>query len=380
MTRPHTHSLDQIKDMLLSQIHHVAYHYAPPVKGSYEDRGRYFTLNPGRADRSVGSFYIHLAGPKAGTWTDHATGQFGDVLDLIALSLNCSLKDALQEAKSQLGLATASPEDLRRREQAAAQAKLHRARAAKSEAEKAEKRRKNAHRLWLQASATIANTPVEFYLRDARGIDLRQLGHQPGAIRYLDRCFYRHIHKETGEVVEGHWPAMLAIVNDRAGAAVACHRTYLAQGSDGRWNKAPLPETKKVLGDYAGSWINLWKGRLPDGRKPKKLSQCPPQTRVYVAEGIEDALSAAILLPEDRHIAAISLSNLGGLQLPDNVTEVVLVADLDQNAEARSALQRAIAQHQKAGRTVRLWQNRAGGKDLNDALRAAGNTQGKGAA
>ncbi|TAU38940.1 DNA primase, partial (plasmid) [Rhizobium leguminosarum] len=29
------------------------------------------------------SLYVHLAGPRAGRWTDAATGQFGDLLDLV---------------------------------------------------------------------------------------------------------------------------------------------------------------------------------------------------------------------------------------------------------------------------------------------------------
>lgn len=47
------------------------------------------------------------------------------------------------------------------------------------------------------------------------------------------------------------------------------------------------------------------------------------------------------------------------------------MADLDENEAARAALQRAVVAHRVAGRDVRLWQNRWGGKDLNDALRAA---------
>lgn len=41
-------------------------HYAPPRGEWNEDRGLYFTLNPGRADRSVGSFIVALGGEKAG--------------------------------------------------------------------------------------------------------------------------------------------------------------------------------------------------------------------------------------------------------------------------------------------------------------------------
>ena len=107
-----------------------------------------------------------------------------------------------------------------------------------------------------------------------------------------------------------------------------------------------------------------------------------PGAHVFIAEGIEDALSAVVLKPEVRVLAAISLSNLGHVVLPEAVEHVTLIADLDDNDTARAELDRAIASHQSAGRTVRVFQNRWGGKDLNDALRAA-STQadnGKGAA
>ena len=69
-------------------------------------------------------------------------------------------------------------------------------------------------------------------------------------------------------------------------------------------------------------------------------------------------------------IAAISLSNFGGVQLPGNISTVTLIADRDPGPDAQEALRRAIAAHQRAGRQVRIWQNHDGGKDLNDALRA----------
>lgn len=384
MSDRQTFSLEEIKDMLLSQVAQVAYHYAPPVKGSYEDKGLYFTLNPGRADKSVGSFCIHLTGPKAGKWVDYAmrtkTEGHGDILDLIALSLGCNLSDAVREARSYLGLQSASPEDLRRRQVAAERSKAQRAQAAAAEKEERERTARAAQALWLSAREKIRGTPVEYYLRDRRGIDLAAIGRQPMALRYLEKCRYSHTDKETGEVIEGIWPAMVALVNNGRGEPVAVHRTWLAIAADGKWDKAPVPEPKKAWGNYAGAWINIWTGSGPQGGKGVPLTKAPDGTRLHITEGIEDALSAVMLLPNARHIAAISLSNLAGLQLPAAVTEIVLIADRDEGPKARAALDHAIATHRAAGRVVRMWQNRWGGKDLNDALRAAIGQEGRGAA
>lgn len=372
MASRQTYSLDEIKDMLLAQIQSVVDQYAPPAEGSYRHRGLYFTLNPGRADRHVGSFYIHMEGDKAGRWMDHATGDFGDILDLIALNLGCDMKGALAEARAFLGLQTASAEDVARRKAAAEAAAERRRQAAAADREKAERRRKAAQRIFLSAQAALRGTPVHLYLRDRRGIDLSRLGRQPRSLRYHPACKYYHEDPETGEIFDGEYPAMVAAICDAAGNFVGVHRTYLSlDRRDGIWGKAPVPVPKKVLGDYAGAAINIWRGIGPRGGKPASLPQCPPGTHVYVAEGIEDALSVALLLPDQRVIAAISLSNLGQVRLPENVSTVTLVADQDDHIQARELLMRAAGAHSQAGRVVKLWRNPWGGKDLNDALRAA---------
>src|SRR5215467_6985389 len=76
--------------------------------------GRYWIVGdvantPGR------SLYVRLYGPSsgkgaAGKWTDAATGQHGDLLDLIALSCGLDrLTDVLIEARGFLGLAHPAP-------------------------------------------------------------------------------------------------------------------------------------------------------------------------------------------------------------------------------------------------------------------------------
>jgi hypothetical protein len=366
-----SYSLEQIKDMLTARAADVAQHYAPPAPGAYVDRGVYFTLNPGRIDKSVGSFFVYIAGPKVGQWRDMATGQFGDLLDLIQLALGCNTTDALREARGYLGLANDDPAAARLRQEAIERARAQRAEAERRARLNAERRRRRAVALFLSGQERLRGTPVEYYLRDRRGIDLAAIGRQPRALRFIPDLSYRDLDPATGEVFECRLPAMVALVSDRAGRPVAVHRTWLAQAEGGGWGKAPVAKPKKVLGDYAGAAINIWSGMGPRGGKGAPLSQCPPGTHVYLTEGIEDALSVVTILPDARVLAGISLSNLGQVALPGNVASLTIVADQDENPEARAALHRAVAAHAQAGREVRLWQNGHGGKDLNDALIAA---------
>ena len=383
MNRPHLHSIADIREMLTQRVDEVAHYYAPPAQGSYEDKGLYFTLNPGRVDKSVGSFWVTLkAGRWQGHWKDKATGQGGDLLDLIALAMNYDMTGAIKEAKLYLGLMTDTPADAKRRAEAAEASRARRAEAERLSRLKAQDRSKQAQAIWLSAQAKIAGTPVEYYLRDARGIDLAKIGRQPSALRYQAKCYYSNVDAD-GVFTEGKMPAMVAAISDIKGNMVAVHRTWLAIGPDGKWGKAPLVKSKKVLAEYGGAAIRIWTGTGLRGGKAAPLNKCPPETHVFISEGIEDALSCVMQLPEVRVIAAISVDNLGTVKLPPNVAKVTLVADRDEGAQASEALQNAIAAHHAAGRRVAVWMNQSGGKDLNDALLKAreseemGDDQGK---
>lgn len=386
-----TYSIDEIKELIIARMGEFAYHYARPAKGSYEDKGKYFTLNPGRADRSVGSFVIHLTGRKAGKWEDFATGQHGDVFDLIGLSLGLGqMVDQLREARSFLGLRTDSPEEARQREVALAAARERRRAAQEAARRDMDRASRRAEAMWLAAEPSIKGTPVDHYLK-ARGIDLATIGHQPRALRYLAKCRYSFEDKSTGELIEFDAPAMLAAMTNLAGRIVAVHRTWLAiDPNTGRWGKVKIPHpsaegqflpAKKVYAWGEGCAIRLSSGLGPKGGKGAPLNRCPPGTKVYIAEGIETALSARILRPEARVLAAYSLSNMGKVGLPPGVTEVVLITDHDLADQARAQLEEAIRQHQAEGRTVRVWKSDRPGEDLNDALmRALAEEQKEGAA
>ncbi|HMO07046.1 MAG TPA: toprim domain-containing protein [Paracoccaceae bacterium] len=379
-------TIDDIKDRLLAQIDTVVHRYAPPAPGSYTRQGLYFTLNPGRADRSVGSFAVHMGGPKAGRWNDYATGDHGDIIDLIRLALGCDAAQAIREARALLGLDHESPEVTRERERAAQDARRRRAAAEAAEAEARARAQSRAAALWLSAREGLRGTPAELYLRERRGIDLAVIGRQPGALRYHPAVTYADevTDPETGEITDRYrrMPAMLAAIV-RGGRIVACHRTYLALAPDGRWDKAPVPDAKKVLAPgWSGGCVRLSTGLGPRGGKASRLSECPPGSRVYIAEGIETGLSAVVLRPEARVVAAVSLSNMGAVELPANVAEVVLIADDGPAAhpQAAAALDRAVAAHAAAGRRVRLWRSDVPGEDLNDALRRVQREREEGAA
>lgn len=363
MSAPQLVTVTEIAARLREQARDVAHRYCSSA-GAYAERGQHHCLNPGRADRSVGSFIVTLAGPYAGRWRDFATGQQGDMLDLIQLALGCDRVAAIKEAKSFLGIEDARPGTAALI--AARRAEMERAAAARreSEAEAAGRRRAAAQRLWLGATDQLAGTPTAAYL-EARGLGLGGLPYTPHAIRHARSLRYRHTDRQTGEIWEGEAPAMVTAVTGADGAICAVHRVWLEQGADGRWRKLSIPAPKKVLGAYWGGTARIWRGLGPRGGRGARLGQVAPGAKLVLCEGIEDALAIARLRPDLRVLAAISLGNMAAAALPPAVAEVVLAADNDTHPDALRAFDAAVAAHRAAGRVVRVHRSPVG-KDFAD--------------
>lgn len=387
MTDParQTVSIEEIKDRLLARLDLLVHQLAPPAKGSYTKGGLYYTLNPGRADNSVGSFVVHMSGPKAGQWIDYAVpgreGR-GDIIDLFGLAWGIATPAGrIKAAREWLGLDTEDPATRRAREAEAERLKRDRARQARDARARAEHQRRIAEAVWLSADAQILGTPVDAYLA-GRGIDLRALPHLPRAIRFHPACRYYFdeelVDPETGEVRRNRgWrplPAMVTAIA-RGPKVIDCHRTYLEPAPGGGWRKLAAEDAKKVFADYTGGSARLC-GQLGPRGGMLKLARAPQGSRAFVAEGIENALSLIALRALAGHppafvVAACMGFNLAHVELPDAVTEVVLAADNDSHEHGRATLDRAVKAHRERGRLVRVWRSDVPGEDLNDALRRA---------
>ena len=298
----------------------------------------------GEAGKSLG---IVRRGHKAGRWADFATGEHGDMLDLIAATLyRGDGKAAYAWALQFLGLANDTAAPTRRAERPPADRE-----AASLDAQRS---RDKAKAMWLNASETLSGTPVLAYLA-ARNIDLAQLRRMPGSLRYAPELWCQ----EAGRKL----PAMVSAIIGANGQHVATHRTYLEQAPDGRWRKATLHNSKKVLGQYRGGTI-----RLTRGENGRALAEMDENEEPAIGEGIETCLSVALAMPRLRVLCAIALSNFGAVMLPAQCRRVVLLVDNDTHPATRSALQHAINAHIHAGRTVRLARS-PHGNDFNDAMR-----------
>jgi len=299
-------------------------HYLPQGrrKGAYWVIGD-VTGAPGR------SLYVRLAGPQTasgaqGRWRDAATGQHGDLLDLLALNQShSSMAATLAEARRFLS-------------DPAAQSSI------RAGAYRNVKDRVAAAQRLFAASYALAGTPAEVYFA-TRGIVLQ---HPEPWLRFHPRCKLR----VTPYSSAAQAPAIIAGVTDLTGRITGVQRLFLA--TDGS-AKAAFDDPKRALGVLHGHGV--WLG-------PRNSSA------LIVGEGLETMLSLRMILPEASCVATLAAAHLAAFLWPPDVSRLILAADHDRAglAAANHLLQRA----RHAGITASIWCPAT--EDWNSELQAFG--------
>jgi hypothetical protein len=350
-------SIDVIKHELAKRLDSLVVQLFPLAKLDTSKHNWCLGSISGEAGQSC---RIARTATKLGWWKDFSSGEGGDVLSLVNRALqHRDMVETIKWSRAWLGLdGRMSPEERQRRER---EADLATRRHAATEREEREKRRRAALRLFLEAEP-IAGTPAERYLL-GRDILFSRLGAWPGALRYHPgmRCPIEHQPR----------PCLLAKVDGPDGHLMTVHRIFLAVHEDGRVTKAdtknggPLPDAKLAFGPYAGGLISVWKGRTG-----KSLRHLEAGEWVAMTEGVEDALTIAMVQPHMRAVAAISLSNLQNVTFPDRLGGLYLCADNDAKPEPQAQFSRAKALLMARGIIVREVRPPPQFKDFNDWARA----------
>ena len=315
---------DILRD-LAQNAESVCRHYLPAGKreGSYWMVGD-LQNNPGR------SLFVRLTGPTsgpgtAGKYTDAATGDHGDLLDIIRERTGITrFPDLLAEARAHLGRpAPVVPDNLSPRK-------------TKTPGGTPEA----AARLYT-ASVPITGTLAETYLR-ARGITC---GATSSALRFHPKCW----HRDEGQTRSIPRPALIAAVTDGAGGLQGVHRTWLAP--DGK-DKAQVEIQRRAMGHLLGNAVRL----------------TPCNDILVVGEGIETMLSVREAAPGLPTWAALSSGHLGALLLPPGLQRLYIA--IDRDPAGQRAAERLTARATEAGIAVRVLEPQLG--DFNDDLRAHG--------
>lgn len=246
--------------------------------------GRYWLVGdvhntPGR------SMFVRLAGPlqgrgAVGKWSDAATGEHGDLLDLIRLNRGLTrFADVRDEVRAFLALPPITRFPLLPAPRSSPLA---------------------AQRLFA-AGRPVPGTLAEVYLR-ARGISCAL---DWSALRFHPACYYVD---PAGQ--RSSWPALLAAATDLSGTITGVLRTYLAPTG---LTKAPVNNPRRAMGDMLGSGLRL--GAVDDN--------------VAIGEGLETMLAVKSLRPDLPVIAATSASHLAALRWPSSVRQLFIAHDND---------------------------------------------------
>lgn len=238
------------------------------------------------------SMFVRLTGLEsgkgaAGKWTDSATGEHGDLLDVIRDSLGLvEFADIAEEARRFLSLPQPEPMPQSR------QSRTMPAVSGSSEA---------AGRLWRMTQPLAGSVAVS-YLRHRGITDLRETAN----LRFHPNCYWR----PEGDGPTETWPAMIAAVTDTDGKITGVHRTWLKRDGSG---KAPVDPPRKAMGNLLGHGVRFG----------------AEQNVMAAGEGIETILSLRQVLPMMPMISALSAGHLAAILFPPHLRRLYIVRDND---------------------------------------------------
>jgi Toprim domain len=318
----------ELSERLAQNVQAVCRHYLPAGRRE----GRYWMVGdvagtPGR------SLYVRLFETERGAignWVDAATGEHGDLVDLIRLNQRHGrLSETIEEAERFLSLPPSASN-----EHCAAATPAVPARVGSTIA---------AKRLFA-ASKPLTGSLACAYLR-SRGIT--RVCDLP-ALRFHSRCFYRPCTNDAPGT-PGSFPALIAAVTDNDGVQTGTHRTWLDASSHA---KAKVASPRRAVGNILGNAVRF--GSADD---------------VMIAgEGIETMLSLREVLPTMPMAAATSSAHLAAILFPPTLRRLYVARDRDAAGDAAFGI--LAERTQAAGiELVSLMPDLA---DFNDDLRQHG--------
>ncbi|WP_414463342.1 toprim domain-containing protein [Hyphomicrobium sp. DY-1] len=316
-----TQAFRQLSERLSAHAEAVCAYYLSNGKKN----GRYWIV--GNVQNAPGqSMWVRLVGPSyghgaAGKWTDAATGEHGDLIDLIALNRNLATHDDIRDEVLSF---LSEPRHITR-----------------PATTPAPRNSPEAARRLFKASAPLRGTPAETYLRNrsiTTALDFPSLRFHPG-------CYYRGNDNATLQKL----PALIAGVTSLAGDITGLLRIYLSE--DGT-TKAAVTEPKLSMGNILGNAVRF--GLADDV--------------MAAGEGVETMLALKSLLPKMPMAAASSAAHLGAMELPRSLQRLYIA--MEAGRAGRSATERLIFTAAAQGIEVFILASRL--DDWNSDLRADG--------
>lgn len=326
-------SLDEIKQLLRDDIESLVDWLFVGEKQTGKARGE---IRFG----ARGSLQIHLRGPKRGSFADHESGDGGSPLDLIAYAQRCSFTDAIDIARGYLGIDKGV--SVKRR----SEAELYELQAAREREAQSERlaRRRTAQHHYQDACEKERTEPFYFgplakaclVYFESRGLaDVASAG---GYIPSED---------ERG-------PFVMFPARDCSGTVTGYQRVYVKR--NGERNRKQVKRSAGII-DGAAFDVQAHGEEIRPGY-------------IAVCEGPEDALTLA--RAGIHAFAALGVSNIARVPLPDGVKVLAFLDDDKPGAESIETSDKAVQELRARGFEVEVVRSYGGCKDVNELLQRDG--------
>lgn len=282
-----------LSERLAQNAQAVCRHYLPAGRRE----GRYWMVGD-VAGASGRSLYVRLFETERGAignWVDAATGERGDLIDLIRLNQRHGrLAETIDEAERFLSLPPSADDETRKH----------------SSGPPARAGSPTAARRLFAASKPIIGTLAVTYLQSRAITHFADLP----ALRFHPCCYYR-LNDDDVPGTPGVFPALIASVTDDDGTQTGAHRTWLEPSGS---MKAAVASPRRAMGNILGNAIRFGKA----------------QDVMAAGEGIETMLSLREVFPPLPLAAATSSSHLAAILFPPTLRRLYVARDRDAAGDA----------------------------------------------
>ena len=301
-----------------------------------------------------GSLRFHISGPKEGKWDDFESGEKGNIFELVRREKNVDFKHAVSYVADALNLKvpshgiTISQKQREEQEQKRSQLKEKQA---LEEAKDIASRLNGVSELQMK-SKPIEGTVAETYLRDVRGIQ----GQLAPDLRFLPRGT---AFMYGGERKTLQQDCFAAFGRDQGSRLRSVQLTKLTEDGRRALNLEGEKLNKIQYGVSGESFVTLQEGK--------------DTGRVFIAEGLETALSIKEAHVTGTIVASLGIHNISNYQGPEK--EIILCTDNDEHkphSKTHTVIEKTQEHFTAQGHSVTAIKPSHPGDDFNDVLKKQG--------
>ncbi|OZA41408.1 MAG: hypothetical protein B7X84_08015 [Alphaproteobacteria bacterium 17-39-52] len=288
---------------------------------------------------SSGKISIHISGGKEGLWYDFSEGMGGNIFQLVQQQKGLSFREAVDYCAWFLGVRA---QEVTKK---TIPIQLH-----TQENEQDKTKRLSSVTEIYQKSQPILGTTVEIYLRQARGIQC-ELSQD---LRYLPKGTAFTYNSELKTTIHD---CFAAFGRNASGELSSVQLTKLNNEGTRACNKHGEKLNKIQYGIAKGSFVTLQGG--------------PQNNQVFIAEGVETALSIKEAGVKGTIVASLGIHNIKNYEGPEH--KVIICADNDGLKSRTHEVIRHTQQHlDMQGKSTTSIRPDKEGQDFNDVLKENG--------